>query len=543
MRFAAGFFLITLNLSVVSNAGGQTIIVDNADPEFAVLSGTWSSGAYGSPYGEDYNWALTTGAGGAPAEVEWRPNLPHAGEYEVAVHYVSGPNRAVDAPFTIHHAGGTTTTMVDQQLNSGTWVPLGSFAFDTGTGAYVTLDNAAGPTVVIADAVRFRSADALVLYDDPRIRIGGALFPHATDYAVRLDRIDPLLLADPDDLFSPAVAVLTTGVTVNFRTDSASIRANFNHLSHVVTENTGYVVYQNGVFDQLVNELDVVEITSTQPGTPVTYEIVCPSYDEVTFADLELASGASMFPLPVDRRPRYFALGDSITHGSEIDADTKADSTTSYPWVLAATRGWHLHNLAVGGSEVAPAFGNMLVDERADAITILWGLNDKSHDNDLPLFIGKYEDLLDNLRAAQPWTPIYCVTMIACSGEGPGSNGYTLDDYRDAIAGIVAARQATGDCHLHLVRGEELTTLADLSDGAHLSVPGAARFADELNGVIGAAWGDLDYDGTWGAGDFALLAGCLTGPDAQPAAGTCDDADYDCDCDVDLHEIAALQVR
>ena len=185
----------------------------------------------------------------------------------------------------------------------------------------------------------------------------------------------------------------------------------------------------------------------------------------------------------------------------------------------------------------------MLLDQRADIITILWGLNDKSNDNDLSLFVDKYEMLLGNLRAAQPRTPICCITMTTCSYEGPGSNGYTLDDYRDAIAAIVATRQAAGDCHLQLVRGEELTTLADLSDGAHLSVAGAASFAAELAGVIEPPWGDVNNDGAWDVDDWQLFADCLTGPDVTPTAGSCEDLDFDCDADVDMHEFAAFQQR
>ena len=199
--------------------------------------------------------------------------------------------------------------------------------------------------------------------------------------------------------------------------------------------------------------------------------------------------------------------------------------------------------MVMGGSKVAPEFGTMLVDERADIITILWGLNDKSRDNDLPLFVTKYEALLDNLRVAQPRTPIYCITMITCSYEGPGSNGYTLDDYRGAIANVVAARQAAGDCHMHLVHGEALTTLADLTDGTHLSVPGAAHFADELRNVIDSPWGDFDHDGSWSVDDWTMLASCLAGPNVTPPAGACDGFDYDCDGDVDLQEFAALQIR
>ena len=525
----------------VPAAHAQTVIVDNSDSGFSILSGSWSTGSYGSPYGTDYNWAATTSSSSPTATAEWRPVLAAAGEYEVAVHFVAGANRATDAPFTIDYAGGTTTIEVNQQAHDSTWVPLGTFAFDAGTGGAVTLSNDAGPTVVIADAVRFRSAEGLVYCDNPLIRIGGAMFPDAEDFSLRLDRIAPALLADTGGLFSSSVAVLTTGVTVRFRTDSPTVRANFNHLSYVVTENTGYVVYQDGVYDKLVNELEVVDITSQQPGAAVTYEIVCPSYDEVTLAELRLEPGATLLPLPDDRRPHYFALGDSITHGAQLDADTKADSTASYPWVLAAMKGWELYNLGVGASRVTPAFGEMLAGQQVDIITILWGLNDKGIDNDLALYVSKYETLLDNLRTTQPVTPIYCITLTVCAAEDSAKDGYTLDDYRTALATLVAARQAAGDCNLHLIRGEELTTIDDLSDGAHFSVAGAANFATELANVIGPPWGDLDANGVWNAADWLLLADCISGPEICAPAGACEEADRDCDGDVDLHEFAAFQ--
>ncbi len=154
-RLRLSVCLAAVILAAALPAGAQSVTVDNSDPEFSVLYGTWNSGAYGNPYGSDYNWALTTAAGGSPAAVEWRPDLPQAGGYLVEIWYVEGTNRASDAVFTVHHAAGSTDVVVNQQVNGETWVSLGSFAFDAGTSGYVTLDNAAGPSVVIADAVRF----------------------------------------------------------------------------------------------------------------------------------------------------------------------------------------------------------------------------------------------------------------------------------------------------------------------------------------------------------------------------------------------------
>jgi hypothetical protein len=64
-------------------------------------------------------------------------------------------------PFQVTHAFGTTTVRVDQRAagtpdpRGGNWARLGVFAFDSGAGAKVELnDNANG--YVVADAVRLR---------------------------------------------------------------------------------------------------------------------------------------------------------------------------------------------------------------------------------------------------------------------------------------------------------------------------------------------------------------------------------------------------
>ncbi|MCA9254070.1 MAG: family 10 glycosylhydrolase, partial [Phycisphaerales bacterium] len=143
---------------------GQTI-VDNTDPGFSILSGAWSTGSFGTPWGADYRWALTT-SGAASANVEWRPTLNASGWYDVDVFFVDGTNRADDAPFTVHHATGSSPIFLDQQVGGASWVSLGTFYFDAGTTGAVELANNASPSVVIADAVRFTAVGA----PQPRFR-------------------------------------------------------------------------------------------------------------------------------------------------------------------------------------------------------------------------------------------------------------------------------------------------------------------------------------------------------------------------------------
>jgi hypothetical protein len=152
---AAAVFALALIVPIT--AFGQVVTVDNDDAEFTILSGFARTGAYGTPNGSDYNWDETSATGAPFAECEWRPDLPNSGTYNVTVWYVPGSNRATNATFTVHHAGGSTPISVNQQNNGETWFNLGTYSFNAGTSGSVSLDNVAGPSVVIADAVRFTS--------------------------------------------------------------------------------------------------------------------------------------------------------------------------------------------------------------------------------------------------------------------------------------------------------------------------------------------------------------------------------------------------
>ncbi len=135
-------------------ATAQTVVVDNTDPGFAVLSQAWSTANVAGQYGEDYRYRSTSLT---PGLVEWRPDLPATGTYEVAVWYrSSGTGRPDNARYTVQHAGGAEDVLVNQQLNGSEWVRLGTFPFDAGTGGAVTLTSDAEPAkTIVADAVRW----------------------------------------------------------------------------------------------------------------------------------------------------------------------------------------------------------------------------------------------------------------------------------------------------------------------------------------------------------------------------------------------------
>ena len=136
----------------LEGAPDSSIVIDNTDTTRVTLTGSWSTSAttpgyYGANYLHDGN----TGSG---KSVRYTPNLA-AGDYEVFVRWTANINRADNVPVDVVHAGGTSNFSINQELNNGVWVSLGTFTFNSGTGGSVLISNTGANGYVIADAVRF----------------------------------------------------------------------------------------------------------------------------------------------------------------------------------------------------------------------------------------------------------------------------------------------------------------------------------------------------------------------------------------------------
>ncbi len=144
----------TLDFTLTTGGGGGgDIIIDNPS---ATYTGTWTTGTSSTDkYGADYRYANTAATENATAK--WTPNIPTAGSYEVYVWYPMGSNRSTAAPYTIYYNGGNQTYTVNQTVNGGQWILLGTKSFAAGTSGYVKLGNGTGEAskVVMADAVKF----------------------------------------------------------------------------------------------------------------------------------------------------------------------------------------------------------------------------------------------------------------------------------------------------------------------------------------------------------------------------------------------------
>lgn len=162
------------------------IIIDDSEAgtspscEPIKVQGPWKRLFERDPFGDAYTmrvaswhslvpmsamYAADPGNGNAQATFEIRVGV--AGNYEVFEWhgYLGNDRNAVregtNVPYTIRHANGQKTILVDQSQNAGRWNSLGIFPFRPGVSQYVRLDNRAnGP--VIADAIRlvFRDGSA-----------------------------------------------------------------------------------------------------------------------------------------------------------------------------------------------------------------------------------------------------------------------------------------------------------------------------------------------------------------------------------------------
>ncbi len=141
---------------------GSTIIIDsnnsnnNAAQAKVAVSGNWTSTA-GTPgyYGSGYFFANTEAVSDA---AEFSFYLPAAATRTIDVWYTAGTNRSTTTPIVAFNASGTklTSFTVNQTINGGKWVQLGTASFSAGWNKVVVSRWTTAGKVVIADAVRVR---------------------------------------------------------------------------------------------------------------------------------------------------------------------------------------------------------------------------------------------------------------------------------------------------------------------------------------------------------------------------------------------------
>lgn len=128
----------------------RDVVVDATTPGGVAWRGEWPhSVSVADYYGASYQ---VHGPGDGSETFSWHLKIGEEAPYEVFAWWTAAPDRASNAPYTVHHAQGTETIRVDQRAGGGSWVSLGVFPFAPGLYRVDLSDDADG--FIIADAVR-----------------------------------------------------------------------------------------------------------------------------------------------------------------------------------------------------------------------------------------------------------------------------------------------------------------------------------------------------------------------------------------------------
>jgi RHS repeat-associated protein len=130
---------------------GDGTLIDNSTTASVTVTGTWPTATTVKGY-QGTNYA-SHAAGSALDSFTWK-GPSSAGSYRVYVRYTAAADRASNAPYTVSHSGGVTDIQLNQRVNGGQWVSLGSYSFPANSAQAVKL-TASASGVVVADAVKF----------------------------------------------------------------------------------------------------------------------------------------------------------------------------------------------------------------------------------------------------------------------------------------------------------------------------------------------------------------------------------------------------
>jgi PKD repeat protein len=145
--FVFGMFIFFLTLFTAASALAN-VIIDNGGTGTS-YTGTWSLSGGADPYNGSSLWSRNG------ATYTFKMTGQPAGTYEVLVWWSGLASRAPSVPIAVSYSGGTQSSMVNQQQNSGTWNSLGTFYFD-GTGSVTITAVTDEYFSTCADAVQYR---------------------------------------------------------------------------------------------------------------------------------------------------------------------------------------------------------------------------------------------------------------------------------------------------------------------------------------------------------------------------------------------------
>jgi len=290
--------------------------------------------------------------------------------------------------------------------------------------------------------------------------------------------------------FNAEKAQTTTGITINFATNSSKIQLEFIALPSI-NRGSEFAIYENNEFIKSVKfkaKDKVMTLDFNSKTKQVSeYQITLPSLSNVALTALKIDNDSKIVPIKYKRNAKYIAMGDSITHGVGQGSATHL----TYPFQLAKHLDLELYNLAVGGGKVSIPIAEMLNDfDNVSLITLLIGYNDWQTPNaNISAFKKQYKTMINTIRISQPKADIFAITPLYTKKKLSKVGNIPISDYRYAITNIVNEMILSGDNKLHLIEGDTITSIKSLrhkksKDPVHLGIEGAEKFAEELSQII-----------------------------------------------------------
>ena len=87
-------------------------------------------------------------------------------------------------------------------------------------------------------------------------------------------------------------------------------------------------------------------------------------------------------------------------------------------------------------------------------------------------------------------TPIFCISPLYTARPVSEKTGIHISEHRQTVESIIKDRQVKGDSRIFLIKGDTITSQANLrgeeapQDPVHLGIEGAALFSEQLFKII-----------------------------------------------------------
>ncbi len=369
------------------------------------------------------------------------------------------------------------------------------------------------------------------------VEVVGARDFDRTDTGIAPRRLPAWTRPQIPDLFMDFMVTLTSGVRIEFETDSPWIELDAFTTGFSITgvparpimfdlmiDGTRVARTEDRSGTRLVIDLMTADL-QIEPGQPAALrfddlgpktkhvEIWLPQNAATELRGLRVADGSTVARVP-RTKPRWAHYGSSISHCIEAHGPTEV-----WPAVAARIGGVDLMQFAFAGQCHLDQFvARSIADERPDLISLKLGINVVNADSLTErTFPPAVHGFLDTLRAELAETPILVVSPIICpmaeDHPGPtvptGDGGFrvvtdrpseltvtrlTLRRIRTILAETVSARRANGDGHLHYCDGLNLFGEDDAStlpDGLHPDGDGYVRIGERFAAHAFAPGGPL----------------------------------------------------